>query len=166
MTRNFWLSQLKWKSVEPVVFSRTCKMSLIVGTYSLLQILFALSKKYLGKKRIDLQAFRILFHPLLWTLNKRAYQNKRVFIALKIRNYGGKCFYLLLEKVCWIISKKSSFIRGFRRGVIPPIYLYLVLEICISRNWSLNLILKLNFLSISNLIFTACVACKNQIQIK
>ena len=48
----------------------------------------------------------------------------------------------------------------------PPIYLYLIFKICISQNWLSNLIFYLNFLSISNLIFTACVACKNSVKNK
>ena len=51
ITRNFCFFTLKCISVDPEVFSRTCKMSLTVGTYSLLQILFALSRKYLEKNR-------------------------------------------------------------------------------------------------------------------
>ena len=51
----------------------------------------------------------------------------------------------------------------------PPVYLQLIFEILSSldffsisnskKNWFRN---KLDFLSSSNLIFTACVACKNQ----
>ena len=43
----------------------------------------------------------------------------------------------------------------------PPLYLYLIFEISISRNWFLNLIFCLN---ISNLICAACVAWKNSVQ--
>ena len=40
----------------------------------------------------------------------------------------------------------------------------LIFEICIPQNWFFNLIFYLDFLSISNLIFTACLACKNQVR--
>ena len=39
----------------------------------------------------------------------------------------------------------------------PPIHLHLIFELSSSRNWFLNLIFDLDFLSISNLIFTASV---------
>ena len=42
--------------------------------------------------------------------------------------------------------------------------MHLVFEISSSQNWFWNLILELDFLSISNLVFTACVACKNPVQ--
>ena len=45
----------------------------------------------------------------------------------------------------------------------PPIYLYLIFEICISQNWFLNLIFELDFLSILNLIFAGYTGSKNQV---
>ena len=48
--------------------------------------------------------------------------------------------------------------------ILPPIYLHLIFEISKSRNLFLNLIYELDFLSTSNLIFTACVACKNSVR--
>ena len=47
---------------------------------------------------------------------------------------------------------------------VVPIYLYLIFEMSSSRTRFLNLIFKLDFLSISNLIFTACLGCKNPVQ--
>ena len=55
-------------------------------------------------------------------------------------------------------------VQNFKYMYIPPIHLHLIFEISSSENWFLNLIFEIDFLSISNLIFTACVACTNPVR--
>jgi hypothetical protein len=76
--------------------------------------------------------------------NKGRYRKKELLFLLKLE----------------YVSLKITMLRTY----LNPIYLYLIFEICISRNLFLNLIFEFDFLSISNLFFTACVACKNQVQ--
>ena len=65
-------------------------------------------------------------------------------------------------KVCWgqiIMMTADPESSSFSSWINPPIYLHLIFEISSSRNWFFNLI----FFSISNLILTACAACKNRV---
>ena len=71
---------------------------------------------------------------------------------------NSQCFYLIqwINLFVQLLFWKSLY--------SSPIYLHSIFEISSSQNWFLNLIFEHDFwtwfLSISNLIFTACVACK------
>ena len=94
---------------------------------------------------------RTLALKLSDSTSKRHWKSKRnIFI---VSDFGRK--NLQVTKMCCTTVFGVFF---------PPFYLHLIFEISSSRNWFLNLIFELDFLSISNLIFTACVACKNPVR--
>ena len=80
-------------------------------------------------------------------------------MVMRTKNMHGILFFHMGWGSDW--KKKSQWVEFHSEGAtLPPIHLLLIFEISSSRNWFLNLIFELDYLSISNLIFTACVPAK------